>query len=87
MPCLFGLFALLVPRLLILVLWFLTAWFVGVFDTLLWPILGFLFAPTVLLWYSVVVNVYGGTWDTLQIAVMVIAILIDFSPGTSRRRR
>jgi hypothetical protein len=87
MPCLFGLFALLVPRLLILVLWFLTTWFVGVFDTLLWPILGFLFAPTALLWYSVVINLYGGTWDTLQIAVMVIALLIDFSPGTSRRRR
>jgi len=86
MPCFFALFTLLVPRVLIVVLWFFTTWFVGVFDSILWPILGFFFAPTALIWYSVVINWYGGEWDTLQIVVMVIALLIDFSPGTSRRR-
>ncbi len=82
MPCLLGLLALAVPRVVILVVWFFTDWFVGVFDSLIIPILGFFFLPTTLLWYSVVVNVYGGTWDTLQIVVVVI----DLSPGGSRRR-
>jgi len=86
MPCLLGLLALAVPRVVILVVWFFTDWFVGVFDSLIIPILGFFFLPTTLLWYSVVVNVYGGTWDTLQIVVAVIAVVIDLSPGGSRRR-
>lgn len=85
MPCLFGLLALFIPRVVILALWFLTDWFVGVFDTILWPLLGLLFAPTTLLWYTVVVNVWGGEWDTLQIVGLVIAVLIDFSPAKSKR--
>lgn len=86
MPCLFGVLALFVPRLVVAVLWFFTHWFDGLFDTLLWPVLGFLFAPTTLLWYSVVENVYGGAWNTLQIVVLVVALMLDLSPSTSKRR-
>jgi len=49
MPCLFALLALLAPRIVIVVLWFFTTWFRGVFDNLLWPILGFIFLPTTML--------------------------------------
>ena len=56
MPCLAVLFALAVPRLLILILWFFTNWFRGMFHNLLWPILGFFFLPTTTLWYSAVQN-------------------------------
>ncbi|WP_457652727.1 hypothetical protein [Rhodocaloribacter sp.] len=87
MPCLFGVLALFVPRLVVAVLWFFTHWFDGLFDTLLWPVLGFLFAPTTLLWYSVVENVYGGAWGTLQIVVLVVALMLDLSPSTSKRRK
>ena len=87
MPCLFALIALIAPRVLTVVLWLFTDWFAGIFDTLLWPILGFFFAPTTLLWYTVVHNVYGGAWDTLQIVVLVVAILIDLSPASSKRER
>ncbi|RMH51547.1 MAG: hypothetical protein D6685_17315 [Bacteroidetes bacterium] len=86
MPCLFAVIALLAPRVLTVVLWLFTDWFAGLFSSLLWPILGFIFAPTTLLWYSVVHNVYGGEWGTLQIVVMVIAVLIDLSPANSRRK-
>ncbi len=86
MPCLFGVLALFVPRLVVAVLWFFSHWFDGLFDTLLWPVLGFLFAPTTLLWYSVVENVYGGAWNTLQIVVLVVALMLDLSPSTSKRR-
>ncbi len=85
MPCLLALLALFIPRVVIVVVWLFSTWFEAAFDTLLWPILGFLFAPTVLLWYSVVVNVYGGVWSTVPIAGMVVAVLVDFSPAWRRR--
>jgi hypothetical protein len=86
MPCLFAVLALLTPRLVLLVLWFFTTWFQGMFDTLLWPILGFIFLPTSLLWYSAVMNWWGGEWGTVQIIGIVIAILIDLSPASGKRR-
>ena len=64
----------------------LRAYFPLLFILALLPACTSLGHPTTLLWYSVVVNVYGGTWDTLQIVVAVIAVVIDLSPGGSRRR-
>ena len=84
MPCFLALIALFVPRVVIVLAWFFSDWFDAVFDTLLWPILGFLFAPTVLLWYSVVVNIYDGVWSAVPIIGMVIAVLIDLSPAARR---
>jgi hypothetical protein len=71
----------------IVLVWFFSNWLHTAFDTLLWPILGFVFAPTTLLWYSVVVNVYNGVWSTVPIVGMVIAVLIDVSPGYGRRNQ
>jgi hypothetical protein len=88
MPLLLLLIGLLTPRVLILVLWFFTNWFRGAFDTLLWPVLGFFFLPTTLLWYSAVQHWFGGEWGTLPIVGMVVALLIDTSsPAGARRRR
>jgi len=86
MPCLFALVALILPRFTIAYLWFLTNWFTGVFNSFLWPILGFIFAPTTMLWYSVVVNVFEGTWGTFQIIVLILAILTDMSPSTGKKK-
>ena len=77
MPCFLALIALIFPRILIVVLWFFTSWFNGVFQSLLWPVLGFLFLPVTTLWYSVVVNNFGGQWSIVNIIVMVLAIAID----------
>ena len=77
MPCIVALIALAFPRVLIVVLWLFTDWFTGVFDSLLWPVLGFIFMPVTMLWYSVVVNHYSGQWSTANIILMVIAIVID----------
>jgi len=87
MPCLFVAAVLLLPRITILYLWLMTNWFQGVFETVLWPVLGFLIMPTTLIWYSVVDQVYGGTWDTLQIVIMIIAVLIDLSPSTGKKTK
>ena len=87
MPILLGLLALLLPRVTILALWLLTPWFEGVFGNALLPLLGFLLLPTTLLWYSAVMNWFGGQWDIVPIVGLVIAVLLDLSPtGLSRRR-
>lgn len=86
MPCIGVLFALLTPRLMILILWLLTGWFKGIFTTALWPVLGFFFLPTTLLWYTAVQNWWNGDWGLWQIAGLVIALMIDISPAGGKRR-
>ncbi len=87
MPCLFAVFALVTPRLVIALLWFFTNWFNGVFNTILWPILGFIFLPTTLLWYSAVQHWFGGQWTLWPIVGLVVALVIDVSPARARRNR
>ena len=87
MPCLLTLVALAAPRLVIACLWLLTSWFRGIFPSLLWPILGFVFLPTTLLWYTAVQHWFGGQWTLWPIVGIVIALLIDVSPASGRRRR
>ena len=87
MPCIVALLALLTPRLLIVLLWFLTTWFRGMFPTLLWPVLGFIFLLTTLLWYSAVQHWFGGQWTLWPVVGLVVALLIDVSPASGRRAR
>lgn len=87
MPCLFAIFALATPRLLIVVLWFFTNWFRGILDNnLLWIVLGFIFLPTTLLWYTAVQHWFGGQWTLWPVVGLIVALLIDVSPASGRRR-
>jgi hypothetical protein len=81
MPCLLVILALFVPRLVIVLLWFFSDWFAGMFDTLLWPILGVIFLPMTLLWYSAVQNWYDGIWTLVPVIGIVVALLVDLSPS------
>ena len=85
MPILFALLALATPRLVILLLWFTTNWFRGLFPGLLWPILGFLFLPTTFLWYSAVMVWFHGQWTLWPVVGIVVALLVDLSPAYGRR--
>ena len=90
MPCFLVLLALLTPRLVVALLWFFSRWFEGLFPTLLWPILGFIFLPTTLLWYSAVHRWFGGAWTLWPVVGLVVALVIDLSPHhrfTRRRAR
>jgi hypothetical protein len=78
--------ALLVPRVLIVILWIFTNWFQGVFDTVIWPVLGFLLFPTTLIWYSMVQNWFHGVWGFFQIFVLILVVMIDLSPAGGRKR-
>lgn len=86
MPCIFAVFALMAPRLVVVVLWFFTTWFQGIFTSILWPILGLIFLPTTLLWYSAVHHWFAGEWTLWPIVGLVIALLIDLSPAGGRRK-
>ena len=87
MPCFLAIIALLTPRLVVVFLWFFTHWFDRVFPSLLWPILGFIFLPTTLLWYSAVQNWWGGAWTLWPVVGLVVALVLDLSPHRFTRRR
>jgi hypothetical protein len=88
MPCCFlALFALITPRLVIVLLWLMSNWFRGLFDTVLWPILGFVFLPTTLLWYTAVQHWFDGAWTLWPVVGLVVALLADLSPAGGRRKR
>ena len=88
MPCcLIAFIAIIFPRLVIAFLWFFTSWFQGVFNTVLWPILGFIFLPTTLLWYSAVQHWFGGVWSLWPIVGLVVALIFDGFPARGCWRR
>jgi hypothetical protein len=87
MGCLFALLALITPRVVIVLVWLFTHWFRGVFDSVLWPLLGFVFLPTTLLWYAAVQHWFGGQWTLWPVVGLVIALAIDVSPARRRRKR
>ncbi len=81
------LIAFIIPRISIFILWFFTNWFQGVFNTFWIPILGFIFMPATLLWYSVVINYFDNNWTAIPIIGIVIAVLVDLSPAKTKRYR
>ena len=85
MPCLLALLALATPRLVVFLLWLLTQWFRGVMG--LWVLLGFIFLPTTLLWYTAVQHWFAGQWTFWPILGIVIALSIDLSPASHGQRR
>lgn len=87
MPLILAFIGLIAPRFTIFILWLASPWFTGVFQTRLWPILGFLFLPFTLLWYSVVINWFGGEWGWFQVLMMVIALVSDLSSSGKSARR
>jgi len=76
-----------IPRLMIVLLWLFSSWFDGIFTSILWPIIGFIFLPATLLWYTAVYNWYDNSWGTFQIVVLVLAVIVDLSPASHRKRR
>jgi|ERR1700752_2118184 len=86
MPLLLAVLALLTPRIAIVLLWLFTTWFDGLFTLSLWPILGFVFLPTSLLWYTVVLHWFGGVWSPWAIVGLIVALIIDVSPAREHRR-
>ena len=79
--------AVFIPRLMIVLLWLFTSWFDGIFTSTLLAIVGFLFLPATMLWYTAVYNWYDNNWGAFQIIVLVIAVIIDLSPASHKKKR
>lgn len=73
------------PRLIIVLLYIFTAWWKTAFDSVLWPVLGFLFLPLTTLWYGISEVFFG---EQLQTIGLIIAVLADLGIiGRSARKR
>lgn len=81
MPLLLLIGALFVPRVVIVLLWLFSDWFSGVFDTFIIPVLGFLFLPYTLLWYTLVQRSFGGEWGIWQVIFLGVALVFDLVPA------
>jgi hypothetical protein len=86
MPILLVGLALFFPRLVIVVLYFLTDWFSASFDGILIPLLGFFIAPVTLFWYAIVQSYFGGAWDAIPVIGLIIAVAIDFGLVRSSKK-
>jgi hypothetical protein len=86
MPCLLVLLALVTPRLLIFLIWFFTHWFRGMVPNIIVLILGFVFLPMTLLWYTAVQHWFAGHWTFWPVVGMVLALMMDVSAARPRRR-
>jgi hypothetical protein len=78
--------ALAFPRLVIVLLWFFTFFFHGVYQGIVIPILGFLFLPLTLLVYTYVQKTYGHI-GTPQLIAIAIAVIIDLGLVSTHRLR
>lgn len=88
MPCLVALLAMAFPRLAIVLVVLFSDYIGAAYQTTLWPLLGFFFAPYTTLAYAWAIN-SNGSVSGLYLIVVVIAVLADlgtFGTGAAGRR-
>jgi hypothetical protein len=85
MCCLLGCFGFLAPRLTLVVLW-LTGYLGRAYETVLWPLLGFVFLPVTTIAYAWVINGHGRVEGLYTVAI-VLAVLFDLGLLSGARRR
>jgi hypothetical protein len=88
MPCLIALLALFFPRLAIILVVIFSDYIGAAYQTLLWPLLGFIFMPVTTLAYAWAIN-SNGSVSGGYLFVVILAALLDFGilgGGASNRR-
>lgn len=87
MPCFVGCLALAAPRFAIILVVIFSDYIGRGFQTVLWPLLGFLFMPLTTLAYAWAINSRGSVAG-LHLVVVMIAVLIDLGliGGSASRR-
>jgi hypothetical protein len=88
MPCLIGCLALFMPRLAIFLVWLFSDYLQTAYQTLIWPLLGFLFMPLTTLAYAWAWHQGNGSVSGIGLVVVVLAVLFDLGLlGTSESSR
>lgn len=86
MPCLLAILITAFPRIAIILLYLLTNFFHGVYQSVLLPILGFLFLPLTLLVYTYLLRSHT-PMGTMQFVIIFVAVILDLGLlGAARRR-
>ena len=87
MPCCVGCIALFAPRLAIVLVWLTSDYLSRAYDTVIWPLLGFVFLPLTTLAYAFAINSRGSV-EGVHLVVLVVAVLVDLGliGGSSRAR-
>jgi hypothetical protein len=90
MPCFLGCLAIFFPRVVLVLIWLLSNYLQHAYQTLLWPLLGFIFMPVTTLAYAFAINA-NGQLNGIYLVIFVVAVLIDLglmggSAHSSRRR-
>lgn len=88
MPCLLAVLVVAFPRVAIVLLYLFTNFFSGVFNTILIPILGFLFLPLTLIAYTYIHNMHMAIQGVTSLVILFIAVILDLGlvGGAARRR-
>jgi hypothetical protein len=89
MPCLFLILVLAFPRLVLLLMFFLSDYLVRAYHNLLVPVIGFIFLPLTTLAYAWMVNSHLPL-EGVKLIILVVAIIIDLGGiggGEWHRRR
>jgi hypothetical protein len=89
MPCLLLLVVLAFPRVVLVVLYFMTTYLQRAYDNLIVLVLGFIFLPITTLVYAWLVNTHRPL-DGVNLLILLVAVLIDaggLGGGEWHRRR
>ena len=91
MGCLFVIFSLITPRLVLFILWIFTDYLSRAYGGWFWPTLGFLFLPTTTLAYAVAkesLSTATGRITAGGVVVIVLGVVIDLGLlGGARKGR
>ena len=81
--CLFGCLGSLLSRGVLVLMW-LNGYLASAYETVLWPLLGFLFLPLTTIFYAWTINSHGAV-DGLYTVGLTLAVLADLGVLTSAR--
>lgn len=84
MGCLFGCLGFLVPRAVLVAMWF-SGYLEGVYQSVLWPLLGFVFLPLTTITYAWVVRGQGEV-SGMYTVLVTLAVLADLGVLSGSRR-
>lgn len=76
MPLILGCLALFFPRIIIVLLVVFSDYIGSAYQTVLWPLLGFVFMPITTLAYALAINQHGSL-SGFYLVLFVIAVLFD----------
>ena len=87
MPCLLGILAFFFPRFVIILLVIFGSYIGDAYQTTIWPLLGFFFAPFTTLSYALAIN-ENGSVSGIYLVLVIITALMDLGViGEGARKR